>query len=318
MYFAHTNDLISITMSQHISVLPNEVLELLAPEDGKSYLDCTFGGGGHAKSLLAAADVNVTGLDCDPEAAARAEELAAASKGHFNFYGINFVQMAELPDALYDGVLMDLGVSSFQLDEGERGFSFREDAPVDMRLDPRSGVPASEFLENASYDDLVRAVRNYGEEKSWRRVVRAIEDARGTGALARTRSLAELVEAVIPRRPGKPSRIHPATLTFQGIRIAVNAELENLEMALPMAFEKLKPGGVLVVISFHSLEDRIVKRFMRRMAGRPEHSRDSRPQDDRVVLGELLTRRPIVPGEPEMSANPRSRSAKLRAIRKLS
>lgn len=211
----------------------------------------------------------------------------------------------------------DFGLSSFQLDEAERGFSFRTDAPVDMRMDPQSGISAAEFLETAGEDALVRAVRNYGEEKRWRRVVESIMKARGTGQLQRTQALAALVSEAVGPTPRGRKAVHPATRTFQGIRVEVNDELSAIERGLPAAFDRLLPGGVLAAISFHSLEDRIVKRFCRKMAGRPEHARDSRTQDERETLAEMISTRPISPGDSEIAANPRSRSARMRAIRKL-
>lgn len=296
----------------------NEVLELLQPEEGKMFLDCTFGGGGHTRAILEAAPkVMVVSIDQDPEAKDRAARVQADHADHFHFYDLNFSQLDQVNESGFDGALFDLGVSSFQLDQYERGFSFRENAPVDMRLDPRKGVSGAEFLEKATENEIIKAIRDYGEEPRWRRVTRAIIAARGTGALSETKALADLIaqEAGAPR-PGRKS-IHPATRSFQGIRIAVNHELTVLEEALPLAVEKLKNGGILAVISFHSLEDRIVKRFFKRLAGRPEHAQDYRTQDERTQEATLLTTKPIKPSDKEINNNPRSRSAKLRAIKKI-
>lgn len=303
-------------MTSHVPVLLAECLALLDPRDGRAYLDCTFGGGGHTAALLdRAPGCTVDALDRDPAAADRAAPLLARHAGRLRFHAENFRDLDRVPGR-FDGVLMDIGVSSFQLDEADRGFSFRHDAPNDMRMDTRGGRSAAEFLERADRQELVRAVRDYGEEPRWHRVVTAIEQARGTGRLARTGSFAALVAEAAPPAPG-PRGPHPATRTFQGVRIAVNDELGALADALPKAFAKLTAGGVLAVISFHSLEDRMVKRYMNGVAGRPVDRDDNTAQDDRVKHADLLTRKAVQPTDAEQERNPRSRSARLRAVRRL-
>ena len=304
--------------SQHVPVLLEAAMEYLKPEEGGLFLDGTFGGGGHTRAMLdSSPEVCVVAIDQDPEAEERALALKKVYGDRFRFYSMNFANIGQLEERRFDGILFDFGLSSFQLDEGERGFSFRFDAPLDMRMNNREGITASEFLETASEADLIRAVRDYGEERSWRKVVAAILDARGKGILERTQSFAELVESVIPRRAGFKERIHPATRTFQGVRIAINDELKSIEAGLEEGFRRLKVNGVMAAISFHSLEDRIVKRFFRKLSGRPEHRKDDRLQEERQVFGSMIATKAVKADEEEIRANARSRSARMRGIKKL-
>jgi 16S rRNA (cytosine1402-N4)-methyltransferase len=318
MFSSVDDSVMSSAHGGHVPVLLHEALDLMQSRPDARILDGTFGGGGHSRAFLEASEgVTVVALDRDPEALIRAESLRAEFGGRFRMYQLNFGDLDELDEVDFNGAFFDFGLSSFQLDTAERGFSFRADAPLDMRMDPQSGMSAADFLETADEESIVRAVRNYGEEKRWRRVVEAILKARGTGQLQRTQIFAALVTEVVGPTPRGRKAVHPATRTFQGIRVEVNDELSAIERGLPAAFDRLLPGGVLAAISFHSLEDRIVKRFCRRMAGRPEHGRDSRTQDERETLAEMIATRPITPGEAEIAQNPRSRSARMRAIRKL-
>ena len=302
----------------HHPVMLEECLDVLDVERGGRFIDATFGGGGHATEILKRSPESaVHALDQDKAALARAAALQSEYADRFCFSAMNFRDIELIEEIDYQGILFDLGVSSFQLDEAVRGFSFRLPAPLDMRMHQEGIAPASDFLANATREDLVRAVRDYGEEPSWRRVVGAIIDARGTGLLDQTDTFAQLVVEALPPARRFSKGIHPATLTFQGIRIAVNGELDALEEALPKAFDKLAVGGVLAVLSYHSLEDRIVKRYFRRLSGRPEHRNDSRSVQDRVKLAEDLFRKPLSPTSEEVKINHRARSAKLRAVRKL-
>ncbi|MBC2608205.1 16S rRNA (cytosine(1402)-N(4))-methyltransferase RsmH [Pelagicoccus albus] len=304
-------------MEGHVPVLATETLEYLAPRDGGLYLDCTFGGGGHTELILNAADCTVVALDQDPQAVERSKELKSRYGDRFHFHRMNFESLDQLEEGPFDGALFDFGVSSFQLDQIDRGFSFRGEAPLDMRMNPEAGRSAAQWLASADRSELIHAIRGYAEEKNWRKIVDAIVTARGKGELNTTTQLADLVVSVTPARIRFSSKIHPATKVFQGIRIAINDEIGVIERGLPTAFERLKIGGILCSISFHSLEDRVAKTFYRRWAGRPEGANDNRPQDMREVLAELLGKKPITATESEIAENPRSRSAKLRVLRRL-
>lgn len=282
----------------HAPVLVAEVVAFLDPRPGKTFLDATVGTGGHAEALLSRG-AGVVGIDRDPEALALARERLAPFGDRATLLRGNFRDLQSLLAPLglppLDGALFDLGVSSLQLDSPGRGFSFSADGPLDMRMDPDGPTTAADLVNGLPERDLARILFEYGEERYARRIARAIARAR---PILTTGELASLVARVYP--PGR-HRIHPATRTFQALRIAVNDELSALQKALPAALSLLRPGGVLCVISFHSLEDRIAKRFLRTeaLAGRVE----------------VLTKKPVTPGEKELLRNPRARSAKLRAGR---
>ena len=306
---------------EHVPVLYEEALDLLAPSPGGVYVDCTVGAGGHASGILARSgpDGRLLGIDTDRDAL----EVAAArlrSFGsrcvllHDSFANLERgARQRELAPA--DGVLFDLGVSSLELDRPERGFSFRAEAPLDMRFDRTRGTTAADLVNELEERALADVLFRYGEDGRARAIARAIVAERRRGRIETTTQLAELVARAVGGRRG---RVHPATRTFQALRIAVNGELERLAEALPQAAEVLRPGGRLVVISFHSLEDRIVKRFVADRA----RGCICPPEVPVCVCGHqpelrVLTRKPVVPGEAEVRRNPRSRSARLRAAQKL-
>jgi 16S rRNA (cytosine1402-N4)-methyltransferase len=298
---------------RHISVLGREAVEWLAPRARGIYVDATFGAGGYSRAILDVSGTKVIGIDRDRAAIAGGFDLVDRSEGRLVLVQDRFSNLAEVcaaqgADAV-DGVVMDVGVSSMQLDQAERGFSFRFDGPLDMRMG-QEGPTAADVVAKASETDLANIIYIFGEERNSRRIARAIVAARKETPIATTRELADLVAKVVRT---KPNEIHPATRTFQALRIFVNEELDELHEALAAAEHVLKPGGRLVVVSFHSLEDRIVKNFL---ADRGKFSAGSRhlPEVAQAAISfEILTKRPVTPGEAEIAANPRARSAKLRA-----
>ena len=308
---------------RHLSVMPGEVLELLQPRSGGLYLDGTVGGGGHARLLLEASapDGRLVGLDRDPAALAKAAATLRPYDGRVHLEHANFVEAGEVMARLgicgFDGILLDLGVSSHQLDTAERGFSFRQDAPLDMRMDPTQGQTAAELLASATAEELRQIFRDYGEERFAGRIARKIVARRETAPLLRTVELAELVRDAVPG--GRvPARIHPATRVFQALRIAVNGELDHVARGVAGAIDLLLPGGRLAVISFHSLEDRIVKRlFLEEAKGCICPPRLPVCQCGHLPRVELLTRKGLRAGEVELDANPRARSAVLRGVRRI-
>ncbi len=309
----------------HLPVLMDEVIEMLAPAPGSLHIDATLGGGGHTERILEAAnpDGRLLGLDADPAAIARVEARLGPHYGdrlvlrQANFRDIGTVAPAACFGAV-DGTLFDLGLSSFQLADRDRGFGFRAGGPLDMRFDPNRGIPASELLASLDTAELTALFRRYGEEPKAPRIARAIVEARRVAPIATAEELAALIERVLPPNPRLPRRTHPATRTFQALRIAVNEELEALQAGLAAALDLLRPGGRLVVLSYHSLEDRIVKRFFqaeRRGCVCP-------PELPVCVCGRnprlrLVTRPSLTPSDAEIAANPRARSARLRAAERL-
>ena len=299
----------------HYPVMLKEAVEILSPADGLEYLDCTFGGGGHTRAILESANCRLTAIDRDPAAISRAEEVKKEFPDRFKFVSANFSEICNLQtDGGYAGIFFDFGVSSFQLDQSERGFSFMRDGALDMRMNPSAGYTALELIESLSEYELGKILREYGEEPRFMKIARAVKAAADARAISTTRELAEVVAKAAPASPRE--KIHPATRTFQALRIAVNDELGEIERALPAAFELLAKGGVLAAISFHSLEDRIVKKFFKKVAGLPQDRFDHSFVQDRVKLATRITRKPILPSDAEISENPRSRSAKLRAVKK--
>lgn len=307
----------------HLPVLLEETLELLQPGPGEIFIDATLGLGGHTEAILKRADViQVVGIDQDQEAISYAGNRLRQFGDRIQIFHSNFSEIAKVAEDAglegVDGILADLGVSSLHLDTGERGFSFRFEAPLDMRMNSSSNDPtAAELLTTLSEEEIANIIYKYGEERFSRRIARRIVERREKGEpVEKTTQLAELVEKTVRKSP--KDRIHPATRTFQALRIAVNREIEILEQFLIDAIGLLKTNGRLVVISFHSLEDRIVKQAFQKFSGKCFCP----PRIPQCICGakdviEILTRKPVIAGENETLANPRSRSAKLRAVRKI-
>lgn len=312
-----------MTTQGHEPVLLAAIIDALHPRAGAIYVDGTFGAGGYSRALLDAADCAVWGLDRDPEAVARGHALAADYAGRLSIIQGRFGAMRRLLAAAgvaaVDGVVLDLGVSSMQIDTPARGFSFRADGPLDMRMDPGTGPSAADIVNTLPEDRLAELIYVFGEERHSRRIARAIAAARLAGPIDSTLKLAEIVRAAAPprhrgpRRNGRPV-IDAATRTFQALRIYVNDELGELDRGLFGAESLLAPGGRLAVVSFHSLEDRRVKSFLRSHSGETPHSSRHLPatQPDHAPSFRLSRRRAIRPDAAEIAANPRARSARLR------
>ena len=297
----------------HIPVLGSPAIDFLKVRDGGAYIDGTFGAGGYTRAILAAADCKVIGIDRDQRAIALGADLVEEAKGRLTLIEDRFSNLdAVVRDAGYDavdGVVLDLGVSSMQLDTAGRGFSFRLGGPLDMRMD-NDGATAADVVNAASEHDLADIIFTLGEERHSRAVARAIVRSRASARIDTTLALADVVASVVHSRPGG---IHPATRTFQALRIFVNNELGELVGALAAAERILKPGGRLVVVSFHSLEDRIVKSFLADRGKTKSSSRHAPETARSASTFRILTKRPVTADADEVARNPRSRSAKLRA-----
>jgi len=300
-------------LARHIPVLVRRVVEFLSVRDGGTYVDATFGAGGYTGAILAAAGAKVIAIDRDASAIERGADLVKQADGRLVLVEDRFSNLVQVTQScghsLVDGVVCDLGVSSMQIDEAERGFSFRHDGPLSMRMG-ETGPSAADLIAVASERDLAFIIKVLGEERHARAIARAIVAARSVAPIRTTLGLAAVIERVVHARPGT---IHPATRTFQALRIFLNEELDELAAALAAAEAVLKPGGRLVVVSFHSLEDRIVKTFLVER-GRQSGSSRHLPEVVRPApTFHLLTGRPVTPDDSEIAANPRARSAKLRA-----
>lgn len=303
--------------ARHTPVMLAEVVDALAPREGRLYVDATFGAGGYTAAILDAAPCRVVGIDRDADACHRAEALVERYGGRLTLvhgcFGDLRALAAERGIGAVDGIAFDLGVSSMQLDEAGRGFSFRFDGPLDMRMDPSRGLSAADAVNRLPQDELADLIHQLGDERFARRIAAAIVRAREAEPIRRTVRLAEIIRSVLPRAA---DGIDPATRTFQALRISVNDELGELERGLAAAEALLVPGGRLVVVAFHSLEDRTVKAFLRRRSGGEPHLSRHLPVTSAAPAApsfRLITRRPLQPSAREVAANPRARSARLRA-----
>lgn len=311
---AETSDLPSGRMP-HIPVLLRPLLAAVAPVRGL-WLDGTFGAGGYTRGLLAAGADCVIGVDRDPLALQMAAPWAGDCGDRLRLVAGNFSDMDTHAGALLDGVVLDLGVSSMQIDLAERGFSFQKDGPLDMRMS-QAGPSAADLVNTATEETLANILYHFGEERASRRIARAIVEARAAAPISTTLRLAEIVAKCLPRP--KPGQSHPATRSFQALRIAVNEEFAQLVQGLSAAERALKPGGLLAVVTFHSLEDRVVKRFFQQAAGEePNANRYAPVKTETTARFELVTRKAIGPDDVELEENPRARSAKLRVARRTS
>ncbi|MBS6472787.1 MAG: 16S rRNA (cytosine(1402)-N(4))-methyltransferase RsmH [Acetobacter sp.] len=301
----------------HIPVLLNEVVESIAPKDGGVYVDGTFGAGGYTRAVLDAADCTVYAIDRDPDAIREGQKLVDAYKGRLHLLHGTFGEMAELVRGegvdFVDGVMLDIGVSSMQIDRAERGFSFQKDGALDMRMS-QNGLSAADVLNTFGEREIADIIYKYGEERFSRRIAAAVVEQRKTAPFKTTLEFADLIRRTVPH---KREDIDPATRSFQALRIYVNDELGQLESGLSAAHDLLKAGGRMAVVSFHSLEDRIVKTFMQEKSGKTANpSRYMPVVEKQAATLKTITKKPILPTESETKFNPRARSARLRVAEK--
>ena len=303
----------------HQPVMLDEVIDTLGPRDGGFYIDATFGNGGYSRAILQAANCHLMAIDQDPDAIERGQPLVTEFAPRFQLCQGRFSQMADWADEFapegLDGIVFDLGVCSTQLDQAERGFSFQKDGPLDMRMS-QSGTDAADFINDADEKDIADVLYHYGDERASRRIAKAIIKARAEEPITRTLRLAEIIRSVLPYP--KPGQSDPATRSFQALRIYINEEMREIDDALLAAQNLLRPEGILVVVTFHSLEDRHVKRFLTKAAGKTANPSRHVPELTKPeTYFALMGRKPQLPTDTEIASNPRSRSAKLRAARRL-
>lgn len=296
----------------HIPVMLDEVLKALSPKDNESFIDCTFGLGGYSRGILNSASCFLNAIDRDENAFKYADKIALEFPTNFKFYHAKFSQLLELNIPKVDGIVFDIGVSSPQLDNSERGFSFMKEGSLNMGMG-LNNLYAYDVVNDFKEEDIANIIYEYGEENFSRRIAKAIVNSRKEKRIETTLELANIVKSVVKGN----GKIHPATKTFQAIRIYVNDELGELEKALEAAFSLLKKDGRLVVVTFHSLEDRIVKNFFNKKAGKSESVSRYAPVDNQKIIASAYDLRLIKPSDAETKINPRSRSAKLRHLKKI-
>lgn len=306
-----------LQIAPHLPVLLTEVLEYLMLQDGKKYLDCTFGAGGYTKAILSSANCSVVALDQDPTVSVYADEVRQEFGQRFEFIQTNFADAkSRLGNKKFDGIVLDLGVSSMQIDSAERGFSFMKDGPLDMRMGS-ADLTAAEFVANVTEEELANIIYKYGEEVQSRQIAKKIVEARQLQPITTTLQLAEIVREAMHFRKAK---IDPATKTFQAIRIHINKELESLEKLLNEMEELLEPGGRILVVSFHSLEDSIVKYFFKehspKKVARSKYAKELEVFNKEEWL-QMITKKPVTPSKEEVQSNPRARSSRLRVAAKI-